>query len=261
MGKNRIKKAVDPSPRPDQQRGNAKKKTNSAPKDLDMQEIPFKLREIMRSRAEMNKPKHKKKKKKKVIGSYLPLNDEIRTTIPIPKFKKNKRESVGAYLERMDRAVKHVMFLSKNQPDLQPEEEVTEEAKVKESPESSAPQEKPQKKDHFYRRKEDKAMKKKEEKEASRLEKDLFKDKVEFGEVAMEPPQITAKPRKSSANTKPGQKSLLLKKMFENGGASSKPSTISMARKRVIEEERERVIEAYRQMKKRKQQQDAKTDF
>lgn len=261
MVKNREKNAVDQSSRPGQLRSNKKKKTNSAPADLDMQEIPFKLREIMKSRAEMNKPKQKKQKKKKtVIGRYLPLNDEIRTSIPIPKFKKNKRESVGAYLDRMDREVKHVMFLSKNQADREPEQEVTEDGPVK-VPESSETQEKPQRKDPYYRRKADKAIKKKEEQEASRLEKDLYRDHVEFGEVAMEPPQITAKPRKSTANVKPGQKSLLLKQMFVKGGESSKTPAMSMARKRLIEEERERVVEAYREMKKRKQQQSAKTDF
>ncbi|XP_063309504.1 coiled-coil domain-containing protein 137-like [Pelobates fuscus] len=260
MGKHRVNRTADKPerpgrpqrslPGPGQPHSNMKKKTNSAPRDLDLQEIPFKLREIMKSKLLMGKKKPKKKKRKERL---LPLNDEIQTKIPIPKFKRRKRECVGAYLDRMEREVQHVIFLSKNQPDVIPELEVPkEETAQQESP--SEPQEKSQKKKAFHMRKENKASKKKEENEVNRLEMDMFKDPVMFGEVVMEPPTLTAKPRKSITNSKPGTKSLLLKKLFAKEGPSVKPPPVSMARKRMIQEERERVIDAYRQMKKKKLQ-------
>lgn len=48
-----------------------KKKVNCKPKDQDEQEIPFRLREIMRSRQEMKKPLSNKKRKRE--GMYSPF--------------------------------------------------------------------------------------------------------------------------------------------------------------------------------------------
>ncbi|XP_077109502.1 coiled-coil domain-containing protein 137 isoform X2 [Ranitomeya variabilis] len=223
-----------------------KKKTNSKPKDLDTQEIPFKLREIMRSRMEMNNPKKKKKKPAKKQG---PDNEELQTDIKVPKFKRKIHEPVYAYLERMDRETQHVIFLSKNQPDRMPETEVNEKGKpVTEV----AKKEKSQKKKDFDRRRLDKFLKRKEDKKETRLEKDIFTDTVMFGEVVTEPPTLTVKPRKSADKTKPGEKKLLLKSLLDKASTSS-PPVISMARKRLLEDERERVVQAYRDLKKKKQ--------
>lgn len=41
--------------------------------------------------------------------------------IAVPKFKQRKRESDGAYIQRMEQEAQHVLFLSKNQADRQPE--------------------------------------------------------------------------------------------------------------------------------------------
>lgn len=41
--------------------------------------------------------------------------------IAIPKFKQKKRESDGAYIQRMEQEAQHVLFLSRNQADQQPE--------------------------------------------------------------------------------------------------------------------------------------------
>ncbi|XP_053309364.1 coiled-coil domain-containing protein 137 [Spea bombifrons] len=265
MGKNKPNKSMEQPGRPVQQRSHVKKKTNSAPKDVDMQEIPFKLREIMKSKMEMNRPTKKRKKRGARQG---PDHAEIQTEIPVPKFKRQKRESVGAYLDRMDRAAKHVMFLSKNQPDREPERELDLEKKAKKTPKDSIAKDdiskdntetdstqegKPEKsKKAFNQRRQEKVLRKKEEKEASRLEKDIFKDDIKFGEVAMEPPSFTVKPRKSKEWSKPGEKQLLLKKLLNK---DAKVPALSMARKRLLLEERERVVEAYREMKKRKMQQ------
>ncbi|XP_069809160.1 coiled-coil domain-containing protein 137 isoform X2 [Dendropsophus ebraccatus] len=227
-----------------------KKKTNSKPKDLDSQEIPFKLREIMRSRLEMNNPKKKKKKKKeRPVKKQGPDSEELQTDIAVPTFKRKQHESEYSYLGRMNRETQHVMFLSKNQPDRMPEKEVDEKG---EPVKDSAKKEKSQKKKEFDRRRLDKFLKKKEEKKETRLEKDLLTDKVMFGEVVMEPPSLTVKPRKSAAETKPGEKKLLLKSLLDRSSSAAPPPAMSLARKRLLEDERERVVQAYRDIKKRK---------
>ncbi|XP_053577180.1 coiled-coil domain-containing protein 137 [Bombina bombina] len=225
-----------------------KKKINSKPQDLDFQEIPFKLREIMRSKMEMQNPK---KKRKRMPEKQGPQNAELQTEIQVPKFKKRKRESVGAYLNRMDQETKHVMFLSKNQPDREPENEL-------DIPDDGTTKnEKSKKKKAFDRRRLDKILRKKEEKRESILEKEMFKDEVKFGEVVMQPPSFTSKPRKSAPQSKAGEKSLLLKKLFDKGSAVTKVPTISPARQRLMEEERGRVVQAYRDLKKKQLEQSA----
>lgn len=41
--------------------------------------------------------------------------------IPVPHFKRKKRESVKAYLQRMENETRHVLFLSRNQVERRPE--------------------------------------------------------------------------------------------------------------------------------------------
>ncbi|XP_066442190.1 coiled-coil domain-containing protein 137 [Eleutherodactylus coqui] len=249
MKKQRVMKAAGSSgPGADtgRLRGHQKKKMNSKPKDLDTQEIPFKLREIMRSRMEMNKPR---KKKKKTVKNQGPNNKELQTDIKVPKFKRKKRESEHSYLNRMNRETQHVMFLSKNQLERMPEKELEE----KGEPVKDVPlKEKSQKKKDFDRRRLDKFLKKKEDKKESRLEKDMFTDPVMFGEVVTEPPTLTVKPRKSTAELKPGEKKLLLKNILDKSNSSAPIPAPSLARKRLLEDERQRVVQVYRDLKKKK---------
>lgn len=259
MGKRRaVKPAGSPGPGAGQQ-GSIKsgagkkkfhrreqKKIDSKPKDLDAQEIPYKLREIMKARMEMNKPKKKKKKPAKEQG---PGPEELQTDIKIPSFKQEKNESKRFYENRVNQEAQYVMFLSNNQPDRMPEMDLDKKGKlVKEA----APKEKSQKKKNSDRRRLDKVLKKKEEKKVTRLEKEFLTDHVMFGEVVMRPPTLTAKPRKSPANTKPGEKKLLLKSLFDPSSSTAPPPVMSLARKRLLEDERERVVQAYRDIKKRK---------
>eukprot|EP00079_Xenopus_tropicalis_P039533 XP_017953304.1 PREDICTED: coiled-coil domain-containing protein 137-like [Xenopus tropicalis] len=193
---------------------------------------------------EMDNPKKKKKPKPARQGT---LNSELQTDIPVPKFKRRKKESVGAYLNRMNQETQHVMFLSKNQPDRCPEMEEEEEV-VGEEKEGCAQKKKSQKK-------------KDGELQFSQKWIKSVLDKVQFGEVAMEPPIFTSKPRKSTVQTKPGEKPLLLKKLLGAESRQSNPPVLSLARKRLIDEERERVIQAYRQLKKQKVQSGKEISF
>ncbi|CAI9556320.1 unnamed protein product, partial [Staurois parvus] len=173
-------------------------------------------------------------------------SEGLQTDIPVPKFKRERNESVGAFLSRMNRETQHVLFLTKNQLERRPEMDLDEK------------KQKSEKRKQFDRKCLDKFVRRREEKKEARLEKEIFKDEVMFGEVALEPPSLTVKPRKGAAGTKPREKQLFLKKLLAKASAPSIPPPMSMARKRMVEEERERVINAYREMKKRKQQQAAK---
>ncbi|XP_040606110.1 coiled-coil domain-containing protein 137 isoform X2 [Mesocricetus auratus] len=222
-----------------------KKKVNCKPKNQDEQEIPFRLREIMRSRQEMKKPLSNKKRKKEAQVTFKKtLEKEAKGEEPdieVPKFKQRKGESDAAYVHRMEQETQHVLFLSKNQAARQPE--------VQEAPKK----EKSERKKAFQKRRLERAQQKKEARAVDRLEQELLKDTVEFGEVVLQPPDLTVQPRRSTSRDAPGKKSLMLKMLLGAGGVSPTPST-SLARQRILGEERERAVQAYRALKKLQRQ-------
>ncbi|XP_025715627.1 coiled-coil domain-containing protein 137 isoform X1 [Callorhinus ursinus] len=223
-------------------RSKEKKKVNCKPKNQDEQEIPFRLREIMRSRQEMKNPISNKKRKKQAQAAFRKtLEKEAKGAEPdiaVPKFQQRKWESDGAYIQRMEEEAQHVLFLSKNQVARQPE--------VQEAPKK----EKSEQKKAFQKRRLDRVRRRREEKAAERLERELLRDTVQFGEVALQPPELTAQPRTSRSWSQPGKKSLMLRMLLSPGGMSQ-PLTTSLARQRIIGEERERAVQAYRALKKR----------
>ncbi|XP_045425655.1 coiled-coil domain-containing protein 137 [Lemur catta] len=233
------------APRPGQ-RSKEKKKVNCKPPNQDEQEIPFRLREIMRSRQEMKNPISNKKRKKEAQAAFRKTLEKeakgVEPDIAVPKFKQRKWESDRAYVQRMEQEAQHVLFLSKNQANRQPEAQV-------------APRkEKSERKKAFQKRRLDKIRQRKEEKAAERLEQELLQDTVKFGEVALQPPELTAKPRRSVVGDQPGKKSLMLRMLLSPGGVP-RPVTTSLARQRIVGEERERAVQAYRALKKQKQRQ------
>ncbi|XP_053424059.1 coiled-coil domain-containing protein 137 [Nycticebus coucang] len=228
------------------QRSKDKKKVNCKPKNQDEQEIPFRLREIMRSRQEMKNPiSNKKRKKEAQVAFRSTLEKEakgVEPDIAIPKFKQRKWESDRAYVQRMEQEAQHVLFLSKNQASRQPEAQV------------APKKEKSEQKKAFQKRRLAKIRQRKEEKAAERLEQELLQDTVKFGEVALQPPELTAKPRRSIDRDQPGKRLLMLRMLVSPGGAPQPPTT-SLARQRIVEVERERAMQAYRALKKQKLQQ------
>ncbi|KAM4844067.1 coiled-coil domain-containing protein 137 [Thomomys bottae] len=237
----RRRRGQRPSPRGGQQ----KKEVNRKPKNREEQEIPFRLREIMRSRQEMKNPlSNKKRKKEAQVVFKNTLEMEAKGTEPdivVPKFRQMKGESDRAYIQRMEQETQHVLFLSKNQANRQPEEE------------AAPKKEKSERKKAFQRRRVDKARQKKEAKAVEMLEQELLRDSVKFGEVVLQPPELTAQPRRSVSRDQPGKKSLMLKKILSPGTAQ--PLTTSLARQRILGEERVRAVEAYRALKKLQRQQ------
>nr|XP_042139215.1 coiled-coil domain-containing protein 137 isoform X2 [Peromyscus maniculatus bairdii] len=173
------------------QRSKEKKKVNCKPKNQDEQEIPFRLREIMRSRQEMKKAlSNKKRKKEAQVAFRKTLEKEAKGEEPdiiVPKFKQRKGESDVAYIQRMEQEAQHVLFLSKNQATRQPE--------VQAAPKK----EKSERKKAFQKRRLEKAQKKKEARAVERLEQELLKDTVKFGDVVLQPPELTVQPRRSTS--------------------------------------------------------------
>lgn len=90
-----------------------------------------------------------------------------------------------------------------------------------------------------------------------RMEQELLQDTVKFGEVVLQPPELTAQPRKSTNRNQPGKKSLMLKMLLSPGGVSQQPQATSLARQRIVGEERERAMHAYKALKKLRRQQGA----
>ncbi|NWR32803.1 CC137 protein, partial [Tachuris rubrigastra] len=217
-----------------------RKVDNMKPKHPEEQEIPFRLRELMRSREAMKRlgPGKRRTAEKKQQQKPKSKGD-----IPVPRFRRGKGESERSYICRMEQEVQHVLFLTENQLQREPERE-------------DAALEKSQRKKEFQKKKLEKARKKKQEKKEDMLEKSLFQDTVAFGEVVTQPPTITSRPRGRGPAEQAGQKQLLLTPRLGRSQAcpvSPVSPAMSMARRRIVEEERARVIQAYRDIQRRKQ--------
>ncbi|EPY89651.1 hepatocyte growth factor-regulated tyrosine kinase substrate [Camelus ferus] len=211
----------------------------------------------MRIRQEMKNPiSNKKRKKEAQVAFRKTLEKEAKGEEPdiaVPKFTQRKWESDGAYVRRMEQEAQHVLFLSKNQASRQPEAR-------------AAPRkEKSERKKAFQKRRLEKARQRREEKAAERLEQELLQDMVKFGEVVLQPPELTAKPRMSMSRgqlclhlpgsaSQPGGRVLMLEKSLSPGTASQ-PQSTSPARQRIVVQERERAVQAYRALKRLQRQQ------
>ncbi|XP_059204840.1 coiled-coil domain-containing protein 137 [Centropristis striata] len=211
-----------------------------------LEHIPFKLREIMKTKERMKTGSLKAKKLKKAISPKGKPEDSEVGDIPVPHFKRGKQESEKAYLRRMENATNHVLFLTKNQVDRKPELDADKQERPAEKGKSD-------KKKEYDKLRLQKIQQKKLDRQEDKLEKEMFVDNVPFGEVSMAPPCLSAKPKKAPVKSEKASKGLLLNSLLGHTAVSSaKPS---MARQRIMEEERVRAVEAYRLLKKQKQQQ------
>ncbi|XP_034449786.1 coiled-coil domain-containing protein 137 [Hippoglossus hippoglossus] len=218
-------------------------KPQKAREEDHLEHIPFRLREIMKSKERMKSGPLKSKKLKDAIFPKGKPEESQDGDIPVPHFKRGKHESVKGYLQRMEAETKHVLFLTNNQIDRKPELDADKQEK------SGG---KSEKKKEYDKGKIQRLQQKKLNRQEAEMEKEMFVDHVPFGEVSMAPPCLSAKPKKAPVKSQNSSKGLLLNSLLGNKVISTvKPS---MARKRIVEEERERAVEAYRLLKKRKQQ-------
>ncbi|KAJ8367262.1 hypothetical protein AAFF_G00323790 [Aldrovandia affinis] len=251
MGKNKTIKpneSLERKNKKEQHLSKKKLKRDGKPRQEEhLQQIPFRLREIMKSQERMKIGARKMKMMKKKAMAPKPNAEVSRATadIPVPHFRRGGKESEKAYLRRMGRETQHVLFLTKNQLDRKPELE-------QEEQEQPADKRKSEKKKEFDKVRLKRLLKKKTDRREKEQEKELFIDTVQFGEVAMAPPCLTTRPRKAPIKPEGSMKGLLLNSLLGHAPVSTKPS---MARRRIMEEERERAVQAYRHLKKLKQQQ------
>ncbi|NWS06718.1 CC137 protein, partial [Motacilla alba] len=219
------------------------KKDNMKPKHPEEQEIPFRLRELMRSREALKRPEPGRRQAAEKKQQQKGRGPEAAGDVPVPRFRRGRGESERSYVCRMEQEVRRVLFLAENRLQREPEKDAT-------APEKS------RRKKEFQKRKLEKARKKKEERKEAMLEKSLLQDTVPFGEVVTQPPTITSRPRGHGPAEQAGRKQLLLTPRLgqsQASPASPVSPVMSMARRRILEEERARVIRAYRDLQRRKQ--------
>ncbi|XP_062294958.1 coiled-coil domain-containing protein 137 isoform X2 [Scomber scombrus] len=221
-------------------------KDKKAKEEDHLKHIPFRLREIMKNKDKMKAGSLKAKKIKDSILPKSKAEDSQGGNIPVPHFKRKKQESVGAYIRRMDNETKHVLFLTKNQVERKPELDADKQ-------ERSVDKGKSEKKKEYDKARLQKQQQKKLDKQEDWMEKEMFIEDVPFGEVTMAPPCLSAKPRKAPIKPQASKELLLNSLLGHTMASTTKPS---MARQRIMEEERVRAVEAYRHLKKQKQQQD-----
>ncbi|XP_055971784.1 coiled-coil domain-containing protein 137 [Sorex fumeus] len=216
----------------------------AGPRDPHEQGLPFRLREIMRSRQEVKARLSGRRRREAQAVLRRKLEEEAQGTepdIPVPKFKRRKGESDRAFVQRMEQEAQHVLFLSRNQPSCQPE--------------APAAAKKSEKKKAFQKRRLDRILQQRAEKAAERLEQELLQDPVKFGDIVLQPPELTARPRASTSVSQPGRKPLLLRRCLSPTGAGeTRPLSTSPARQRILGAERERAVLAYRALKRQRQE-------
>lgn len=231
-GKQGDKPGRQPSGKNTKKDGQRKKATE---KD-HLDHIPFRLREILKSKERVKRSARERK-----LLQGKPQASQVED-IAVPRFKRRKRESVAAYVRRMNNETNHVLFLTKNQVDRKPE---LDEDQQEKPANSKSDRKREHDKDRLV-----KLQLKKLDKKQAKVEKEMFVDNVAFGEVAMAPPSLSAKPRKAPVKPQATKELLLNSLLGHTAVSTAKPS---MAKRRIMEEERERAVEAYRQLKKQKQ--------
>jgi len=272
-----------------------KMKINNKPGQSDFQEIPKSMQLIMKAKEDLKNGKleEKKEKKEKVPEEEKGLLDSTkymtteqrlpgmnRPLKPVPVFKQNLGENKRAFFYRMDKTIQSMKARKDwenrygvevttdeqgNQKVIdQPKDEVTlemEEKKKKRLAKKGIILKSKEEK-RVLRREREKKRKNKNKKNKNEDFKDFtdFKDNVDFGETVHAPPTITGKFGKNTKTT--GQKDLLLKKSFEGKkdklvGVKKPKVKQSMAKKVIMEGERQRVVDLYRAMKAQKMQENS----
>jgi len=262
-----------------------KTKINNRPGKDDFQEMPKRMMQMMGDRLnpENFKPRERKNKgDKSLLDSTRYLSKEPfmpgmkKPLRPVPVFKQKEGEHKRALYFRMNQTIQSLKqqrdYENEFNVELQRDEQgntkmvdaelnevdqtLFDQKKAKMAKKGIVMKSKEEKR--VARRAREKARKnKKKGKGGGEASEDIvdfgdFKDSVEFGEVVHQPPDISFN-HKRLHDDKPGKNNLLLKQKL-TGGVVKKPKKDkpSMARQVVIDQERQRVVEAYRALKAQK---------
>ncbi|KAK3593644.1 hypothetical protein CHS0354_025535 [Potamilus streckersoni] len=275
------KKLKSVNPPAGRERSGIKPKLNNLrPTNEDEQEIPSKVKFIMDFKGNPNliKKIRKRKKKKAAVqdkGAIELVRGISRPFKPIPDFTRLFGETEKAYFSRVERDTERVLIKSKLEDKFKVNFDDSVKGQLKVIRQKSR-----KKKEKLKERDVKKKMKKKLQKIDRMVDFSAFKDDVRFGEVALQPPTINAKPRKAVidfSEPKPGKKSLLLKEMFKTIpeekvekskeknlqsnarsladrpiGQTVKRKYLSIGEQRIADQERQSAIERYRKLKGKK---------
>lgn len=283
-------------------------KINSTPNNPDDQEMPKKLRLLIKAKDSYLEQQKKKKKNNgcmidqglincedvedpnlldstKHMGYETTLPGMTKPLKPIPLFKQMPGERKKQFFRRMDVTVQAVMKRKQYEEKFDVDvidDPTTGKTKVQDRVKDEIDMEMEKLKNKKRARK-GIVVKTKEEKRKIRREKDKerkrkkkginkdaddivdfdnakFSDRIKFNEVVHAPPENLQK-IENYADRKPGkQPNLLIRKLLKTGNdkdnksktTSSKKSSVSLARKCMLEEERKRVIEQYRKSKNKR---------
>lgn len=246
---------------------------NEPPKHEDLQEVPHNMRELIdiKNKVKQNKLKRRSKKKNKLKDDFIIVRREkienglpgmTKPLKPVPeKIVQKPNESVSQFFNKLQRmassAIAEAQVEQKYDVDLYHVDDKNV-AVVPSRGDCGETQEAVKKENSSKTSK-----KKKKVNVADKLEKIFLNDPVKFGEVVQEPPTLLVRPRKSGETKKPGVRNLYLKQMLNNNqdstvtnklsGLKQERQEMSDARRRILEEERIRVVDLYRSLKQKNQ--------
>ncbi|KAG7210452.1 hypothetical protein KM043_011980 [Ampulex compressa] len=269
-------------------------KINAPPKDVQEQAVPKSLERLIRLKEAAKNGRVVKVRKRKKKDSLICIGREnMKRSHPksrpekvVPIFTQKPGESGNRFMYRVSKEThsflsetafeqKYNVQINRNpetgkisglskRPKTELEEIEMLKAKHKNIKKKKKKAEDGPKMTKVQKRKEKLRMKKEEEEQDEIDEFKVFQDQVEFGEVAHEPPQLKARPKKADTKTsqKPGKKDLLLNSLFsENNNINSDPTKVQTIKKtgkrknlpvgerRQLEKQQSDVIAAYRRLK------------
>lgn len=253
---------------------------NKKPNNIEDEFVPKKVKDMMKlvdgianGEKVYKKPNRKKHlnngriTSRAFVKAEAPAKGMTRPLKPIPLFEQKHNESDNKFLKRVEKMTKERIqqskFEDKYDVDIMPDPETGETKMISREDEN----EKKRKRKKVGEDGEEipkkmnrkKAMKlKRKEKLAGKMDDfSHLSDRVQFGDVVLRPPEINVAPKKAptdDSRSKPGRKSLLLKKMFTDAQAGARGSSApkSLHQKATLEEERQRVVAAYRHIRQQK---------
>ncbi|XP_071107269.1 coiled-coil domain-containing protein 137-like isoform X2 [Haliotis cracherodii] len=235
---------------------------NQKPRNVD-QEIPKKailLGASIKRHASQQQQQHggvNKKRKKKV-----PISDpETRNVMKVKKGQSSAAQRQGD--------VNHSTMRTLDDEDIIDKFMFHRSGDINPTTTKRAEKVKMRSKEHKQKHKE----KKKEKDREKERDFSQFKDEVQFGEVVHAPPTLSVLPRKAHTEQgvpRPGKKSLLLKDIITSNSSHSqqtpsggkggrrelgqtvKRKTLSMAQQHIMDFEREKAVQLYRELKNKK---------
>lgn len=262
-----------------------KHKVNCKPVNDQTQEISRKLQMItdfqkgklpkqLEESQTVNRVREKKSKKRKKSDVAPPLIDTARLADTeeeeygmnrplkkIPRLVQYSDETESEFLKRVNRAAQDIVNESKFEEKFRVEVDRDESGNVVKMKHRKAlddpllPAKKRAKLEAREKRKKEKKkerdLKKKQKGKRKKVDEDDFKhfqDKVEFGEVAYEPPSLDTSKFTKMTNSDTKTKSFIFMEKLKGSQAGKTPE-LTESRKKLLEEERLKAVQAYREMK------------